>query len=157
MDKFFNDPSIGEESISLISYGDKKKKTNGISLMIKMNPAVDKREIILDREELEACLKAVNKDWEDQYPFQDIHEHLEDDTEHECPKCGGGPLYQDRHDQAKKVLHCDDCGQEVTLKDFMCIPHKKYLDNLAKVAEEYTNSQGKIETWYNNWQLHEDK
>ena len=32
----------------------------------------------------------------------------------ECPKCGGGPLYQDRVEARDDMAHCDDCGADLT-------------------------------------------
>lgn len=36
----------------------------------------------------------------------------------ECPKCGGGPVYQDRIDARRNVAHCDDCGEELTAEEY---------------------------------------
>ena len=35
-----------------------------------------------------------------------------------CPYCFGNVLYCDRHDQAKGVAHCDDCGAELTMEQY---------------------------------------
>lgn len=35
-----------------------------------------------------------------------------------CPYCFGDVLYCDRHDQAKGVAHCDDCGAELTMEQY---------------------------------------
>ena len=42
----------------------------------------------------------------------------------ECPECGLGPLYQDRHDQEASVAHCDCCGAEVPVKEYLEIMEK---------------------------------
>jgi ribA/ribD-fused uncharacterized protein len=36
-----------------------------------------------------------------------------------CPYCFGNVLYCDRHDQAKGVAHCDDCGAELTKDQYL--------------------------------------
>jgi len=41
--------------------------------------------------------------------------------ERECPICCGGCLYQDRFDQKRKVAHCDNCGEEISEKDYHLI------------------------------------
>jgi len=38
--------------------------------------------------------------------------------EYECPKCNGGPLYQDKHDLANKEAHCDDCGVTISQAEY---------------------------------------
>lgn len=43
---------------------------------------------------------------------------------HSCPKCGGGPLYQDRLDSQLKVAHCDDCGEEISESEYKTILSK---------------------------------
>jgi len=35
-----------------------------------------------------------------------------------CPYCFSNVLYCDRHDQAKGVAHCDDCGAELTMEQY---------------------------------------
>ena len=51
-----------------------------------------------------------------------IDEEVDDIFNHspftDCPHCGGGPFYQDRFDAVTNILHCDDCGEEVTAKMF---------------------------------------
>ena len=42
----------------------------------------------------------------------------------ECPHCGGGPVYQDRHDARRNVAHCDDCGEELTAKEYARISNR---------------------------------
>jgi hypothetical protein len=32
----------------------------------------------------------------------------------ECPKCGSGPLYQDRVEARDDMAHCDACGADLT-------------------------------------------
>jgi len=38
--------------------------------------------------------------------------YFEDNFELVCPECGSADVYEDRHDQARGVQHCDDCGAE---------------------------------------------
>jgi bifunctional DNA-binding transcriptional regulator/antitoxin component of YhaV-PrlF toxin-antitoxin module len=59
-EKFFDDNGIKEESFALVR--NKTGITNGISLTIEADGHFV--EIVLEREQIEKCLKALNEDWE---------------------------------------------------------------------------------------------
>jgi hypothetical protein len=41
--------------------------------------------------------------------------------EYECPKCHGGPIYQDRDDALSGCAHCDDCGEVLSPDEFIIL------------------------------------
>jgi len=44
--------------------------------------------------------------------------------ENECPKCGGGPVLQDRYDSQLGEAHCDDCGEQLTKDEYDKVKEK---------------------------------
>jgi hypothetical protein len=45
----------------------------------------------------------------------------EESKDKECPKCGGGPLYQDRLESIMGEAHCDDCGEVFSKEEYLKI------------------------------------
>lgn len=39
--------------------------------------------------------------------------YFDDNFERVCVECGSVEIYEDRVDQRKGVVHCDDCGKEM--------------------------------------------